>query len=129
MIRTSCIRRPRTNAVLPDFKHISGDLGVQIMQSYCSSFYGSQLWDLSNKCTDRISIIIIRFAFLKKVGCHDSPLLPILGQSHEVSVSHSRPFCDICHPLRSWPSSAYFPILWTLRYQPVDVVTSDHQSR
>ena len=36
----------------------SGDLGlhVNIMQSYCSSFYGSQLWDLSNKCIDRLSI-------------------------------------------------------------------------
>ena len=26
------------------------------MQSHCSSFYGSQLWDLSNKCIDRLSI-------------------------------------------------------------------------
>ena len=38
---------------------------------------------------------------------------------------HSRPFCDVCHPLRYWPSSAYFPLQWTLQYQPVDVVTSD----
>ena len=64
--------------------------------------------------------------FLKKVGCHDSPLLPILSQSHEVFVSHSRPFCDVCHPLRSWPSSAYFPLQSTLQQQPMDVVTSDH---
>ena len=53
--------------------------------------------------------------FLKKVGCHDSPLLPILKQSHEVFVVHSRPICDICHPLRSWPSSVYFPLQWTLQ--------------
>ena len=64
--------------------------------------------------------------FFKKVGCHDTPLLPILSQSHEVFVSHSRPFCDICHPIRSWPSSAYFPLQWTIQYQPVDVVLSDH---
>ena len=32
--------------VLSDFKHISGDLHVTIVQSYCSSFYGSQLWDI-----------------------------------------------------------------------------------
>ena len=38
--------------VLSDFKHISGDLHVKIMQSYCSSFYGSQLRDLSNKYID-----------------------------------------------------------------------------
>ena len=47
MHQTSMYNR-KANAVLSDFKHISGDLRVQIMQSYCSSFYGSQLWDLSN---------------------------------------------------------------------------------
>ena len=59
--------------------------------------------------------------FFKKVGCHDSPLLPILSQSHEVFVTHSRPFCDVCHPLRS----TYFP----LHYHLVDVVTSDHVTK
>ena len=67
--------------------------------------------------------------FLKKVGCHDTPFFPSLSQSHEVFVSHSRPFRDNCHPLRSWPSSAYFPLQWTLQYQPVDVVTSDHMTK
>ena len=62
-------------------------------------------------------------------GCHNSPLLPILSQSHEVFVSHSRPFCDVGHPLRYWPSSAYFPLQWTLQQQPVDVVTSDHVTK
>ena len=47
----------KANAVLSAFKLISGDLRVKIMQSYCSSFfYGSQLWDLSRKCIDRLSI-------------------------------------------------------------------------
>ena len=55
MHQTSMYNR-KANAVLSDFKHISGDLRVQIMQSYCSSFYGSQLWDLSNTCIDRLSI-------------------------------------------------------------------------
>ena len=53
--QTSMYNR-KANAVLSDFKHISGDLRVQIMQSYCSSFYGSQLWDLYNTCIDRLSI-------------------------------------------------------------------------
>ena len=52
--------------------------------------------------------------FVEKVGCHDPTWLPILSQSHELFVSHSRPFCDVCHPLRSWPSSASFPLQWTL---------------
>ena len=68
-------------------------------------------------------------AFFKKVDCHGSPLLPILSQSHDyVFISHSPPFFDICHPLRSWLSSSYFPLRWTVLYQhqPVDVVTSDH---
>ena len=64
--------------------------------------------------------------FFKKAGCRDPPWLPILSQSHEVFISHSRPFSDICHQLRSWPSSSYFPQQWTLQYQPVDVVTSHH---
>ena len=55
MHQTSMYNR-KANAVLSDFKHISGDLRVQIMQSYCSSFFGSQLWDLSNTCIDRLSI-------------------------------------------------------------------------
>ena len=33
--------------------------------------------------------------FFEKVGCHGPPWLPILSNSHEVFVSHSRPFCDI----------------------------------
>ena len=53
-----------------------------------------------------------------------TPMLPILSQSHNVFISHCCPFFDICHPLRSWPSSSYFP-LWTLQYQPVDCVVSD----
>ena len=55
MHQTSMYNR-KANAVLSDFKHISGGLRVQIVQSYCSSFYGSLLWDLSNKCIDRLSI-------------------------------------------------------------------------
>ena len=53
--QTSMYNR-KANAVLSDFKHISGNLRVKIVQSYCSSFYGSQLWDLSNNCIDRLSI-------------------------------------------------------------------------
>ena len=60
--------------------------------------------------------------FLKKVGCHDSPLLPILSQSHEVLVSHSRSLCDVCHPLRYWPSSAYFPLQWTLQWMLLSLI-------
>ena len=55
MHQTSMYNRT-ANAVLSDFKHISGDLRVQNLQSYCSRFYGSQLWDLSNTCIDRLSI-------------------------------------------------------------------------
>ena len=67
--------------------------------------------------------------FFEKAGCHDPPWLPILNKSLEVFVSHSRPFCDVCHPLRSWPSSASFPLQWTLQQQPVYVVTSDHVTK
>ena len=54
MHQTSKYNR-KANAVLSYSKHISGDLRVKIMQSSCSSFYGSQLWDLSNKYIDRLS--------------------------------------------------------------------------
>ncbi len=40
MHQTSMYNR-KANAVLSDFKHISGDLRVKIMQSYYSRFYGS----------------------------------------------------------------------------------------
>ena len=60
------------------------------------------------------------------VGCHDPPWLQPLSQYHEVFMSLSRTFCDIYHPRCSWPSSAYFPLQWSLQYQPVDFVTSDH---
>ena len=48
--------------------------------------------------------VVKTFVFFEKVGCHDPPRLPILSNSHEVLVSHSRPCCDVCQPLRSWPS-------------------------
>ena len=67
--------------------------------------------------------------FFEKVDCHDPPWLPILSKFHEVFVSYSRPFCDVCHPLCSWPSSDSFPIQWTIQQQPVDVVTSDHVTK
>ena len=51
-----------------------------------------------------IIIIIIRCRLLWEGW------LPIFSKSHEVFVSHSRPFCDVCHPLRSWPSSASFSL-------------------
>ena len=46
-------------------------------------------------CICLIIIIIIRVDFFEKVGCHYPPWLPILSNSHEVLVSHSRPFCDV----------------------------------
>ena len=65
MHQTSMYNR-NVNAVLSDFKHISGDLRVHIMQSYCSSFYGSQLWDLlSNTCIDRLISISWRKSIRK----------------------------------------------------------------
>ena len=48
---------------------------------------------------------------------YDNNIWLRLSQSHGVFVSHSRPFCDICHQLGSLPSSAYFPLQWTLQYQ------------
>ena len=38
MHQTSMYNR-KANVVLSDFKHISGELRVQIMQSYCSSLW------------------------------------------------------------------------------------------
>ena len=78
-----------------------------------------------------VSIIIVR---CHQVGCHDPPWLTILSQSRAVFVSHSRLFCDICHPLRFWPTCAHWRgnlLLWTLQYQPVCVVrpTSDHVTK
>ena len=40
MHHTSMYNR-KANTVLSDIKHISGDLRVKIVQSYCISFYGS----------------------------------------------------------------------------------------
>ena len=79
MHQTSMYNR-KANAVLAYFKHISDDLRVQIMQSYCSSFYGSQLWDLSNKCIERLSISwrkLIRKALNIPVTTH-SVYLPLI---------------------------------------------------
>ena len=42
----------KANSILAEFKYISGDLRVQAMQCFCSSYYGSQLWNLSNKCLE-----------------------------------------------------------------------------
>ena len=41
------------NAILPDV--LVGIYALtQTLQSYCSCFYGSQLWDLSNNCIDKL---------------------------------------------------------------------------
>ena len=87
MHQTSMYNR-KANAVLSDFKHISGDLRVKIVQSYCSSFYGSQLWDLSNKCIDRLSISwrkSIRKALNIPVRTH-SVYLPLLCECLPLNV-------------------------------------------
>ena len=36
----------KANSILAEFNYISGDLRVQVMQGFCSSYYGSQLWNL-----------------------------------------------------------------------------------
>ena len=35
----------------------------------------------------------------KNVGCHDSPLLNMLSQSHKVFITHYCLVFDACHPL------------------------------
>ena len=53
--------------------------------------------------------IIPNQATKRQVGpCAYSDVLKL--KIEEVVVSHSCPFCDICHPLRSWPSSAYLVV-------------------
>ena len=77
--------------MLSDFNHISGDLRVYIVLSYCSSFYGSQLWDLSNKCRppiDRLSISwrkSIRNALNIPVRTH-SVYLPLICECLPLNV-------------------------------------------
>ena len=90
MIRTSCIRRPciTERRMLCCQINISGDLRVQIVQSYSSSFYGSQLWDLSNKCIDRLSISwrkSIRKALNIPVRTH-SVYLPLICECLPLNV-------------------------------------------
>ena len=58
----------KANAVLSDFKHISGDLRVKIVQSYCSSFYGSQWWDLSKICVLTDSVLSRRKSIRKALN-------------------------------------------------------------
>ena len=85
--QTSMYNR-KANAVLSDFKHISGNLRVKIVQSYCSSFYGSQLWDLSNNCIDRLSISwrkTIRKALNIPVRTH-SVYLPLICECLPLNV-------------------------------------------
>ena len=68
--------------------YISGDLRVKIVQSYSSSFYGSQLWDLSNKCIDRLRISwrkSIRKALNIPVGTH-SVYLPLICERSPLNV-------------------------------------------
>ena len=87
MHQTSMYKR-KANAALSDFKHISGDLRVKIVQSYCSSFYGSQLWDLSNKCIDRLSISwrkSIRKALKIPVTTH-SVYLPLICECSTLHI-------------------------------------------
>ena len=73
------------NAVLSYIKHISGDLRVKSMQSYCSSFYGSQLWDLSNKCIDILSITIEYKSFNIPARTH-SVYLPLICECLSLNV-------------------------------------------
>ena len=42
------------NSFLAEFKYISGHLRVQAMQGFCSIYCGSHLWNLSNKCLEKL---------------------------------------------------------------------------
>ena len=59
MHQTSMYNR-KTSVVLSDFKRDELAPTCKIMKSYSSSFYGSQLWDLSNKCIDRLNTLWIK---------------------------------------------------------------------
>ena len=43
----------KADTILSDLKLIGLKIPIQILQSYCSCFYESQLWDLSNNCIDK----------------------------------------------------------------------------
>ena len=73
----------KANAVLSDFKHISGDLRVKKI-----TIILQQLWDLSNKCIDRLSISwrkSIRKALNIPVRTH-SVYLPLICECLPLNV-------------------------------------------
>ena len=54
IIAQTAVYNRNANAILSDFKYIASQLRVNIMQSYCTSFYGSQLWDFSSNAIERL---------------------------------------------------------------------------
>ena len=46
----------KANAVLSDFKGVSGMLKYNVIKTYCYSFYGSQLWNLQNRAIENLCV-------------------------------------------------------------------------
>ena len=85
----------KANAILSDFRHISEDLRVRIMRAYCSSYYGSQLWNLSNKCLERLYTSCrksIRKAFNIPMRTHCAYNIPLLCKCMPLNVQLEQRF-------------------------------------
>ena len=54
IIAQTAVYNRNANAILSDFKYIASQIRVNIKQSYCTSFYGSQLCDLSSNTIERL---------------------------------------------------------------------------
>lgn len=46
----------QVNSLLAYFKHLSSTVKFRLFMSYCSSFFGSEIWSLDNKGLDAVSI-------------------------------------------------------------------------
>ena len=71
----------KANSVLCNFNNISGDIKLKLFNSYCTSFYGAQLLDVSKNTINKLEISwrkAIRKAFHLPCRCHNR-LIPLIS--------------------------------------------------
>lgn len=81
----------KSNAILSDFAHHSSDVRFRMLIVYCTSFYGAQLWNLSNGQLQHLYAAMrvgIRKSFHLPNRCHNSIVELVSGRDPLSVIFH-----------------------------------------
>lgn len=118
MSRRRCLIN-QINNILCNFRNVDCNTKTRLIKAYCTSFYGSELWDLSNQCVDGICIAWrrgIRQVWRVPITTHSSLIPGLCKTIPLIDLFHKRMLKFIYRCLRSQSSLVNFVARHSILY-------------